>query len=361
MFNKFSLSIKRIIEDLASEEHSGSNQSRVVFAMFAIIAGVMSVLNIITHKTILLIATASFCILCLIDWLLVKKSARNTKLANLIFGIEVVILLSYFVITGGTDNFSIIWLLMLPSLGLFFFGISGGTLMTVAMLAIMLVCFYTPALQDIVTDYTSTFRMRFPLVYIASFLVSYILEAIRRYTALNLRLAREKYEYLYNHDPLTGILTRGGADDYFAKICKTEGNIGLAMFDIDHFRDFNTLHGHAGGDKVLKYIAKALEAAAKDEDGEVYRWGGEEFLILYPNGDVAEESALNINKEIGKTPFELDGKTYYVTISGGVYIVNGHSARDTDFTAAIEIADKNLYDAKNSGRNKVVITREKEQ
>lgn len=352
--------IYNIIENSASEEGSGANQSKVVFLLFAAIAFAMSVLNAITHKGLLLIATCVFCILCLINWLLVKSSEKNTRLATTIFAIEMGILFTYFVVTGGTDNFSIIWLLMLPSLGLFFFGPKGGTALSAAMFVIMVLCFRLPALQDIVTDYNNTFRTRFPMVYIACFAIAFFLEAVRRFTANSLKEAREKYEYLYSHDALTGVRSRYSSVDLYRELCQTSGTIGLAMFDIDHFRDFNTIYGHAGGDKVLVHIANTLVDISAKAGGVVYRWGGEEFLIFYNNGALAADNAWEINKSVESTPFEIDGVERHVTISGGVYEIGGLTAHRKGFATVVEAADENLYAAKNSGRNKIVVTREKD-
>jgi len=350
--------IYKIIENSASEENSGASQSRVVFMLFAVIAFVMSVLNVITHKGLLLIATSVFCVLCLIDWTLVKVSEKNNRLATTIFAVEMGILFTYFVVTGGTDNFSIIWLLMLPSLGLFFFGPKGGSALSAAMLVIMVICFRLPALQNIVTDYNDTFRTRFPIVYIACFAMAFFLEAVRRFTANSLKEAREKYEYLYSHDALTGVRSRYSSVDLYRELCKTSGTIGLAMFDIDHFRDFNTIYGHAGGDKVLVHIANTLVDISAKAGGVVYRWGGEEFLIFYNNGALAADNAWEINKTVAETPFEIDGVDRHVTISGGVYEVGGLIAYGKGFATVVEAADENLYAAKNGGRNRIVVTRE---
>ena len=363
MGNKTRSKIEQIIDIVTAEEHSSAIQARVVFLLFAVIAAVMSVVNIITEHTVLLIVTFSFAVLCLVDWALVKISEKNNRAATVLFASEIAVLFTYFIITGGTDNFSVIWLLMLPSLGLFFFGTLGGTVLSFAMLFIMLVCFFSPSLQSITTDYTMTFRMRFPLVYSACFVTAYFLEAVRRHTMQKLRIAREKYQYLYNHDPLTGARTRTESDAQFAQICKKaeSGKVGLVMFDIDFFRDFNTNHGHNGGDRVLKYVAKMLIDASEPYGGVVYRWGGEEFLILYGNGEVAAENAETIRREIEKTPFLIEGKTYYITISGGVYVVNAAAALEEGLATVVQKADDNLYAAKNSGRNKVISSGEDEE
>jgi len=354
MTTKIKKVIENYIEKITNEETSQKAQSETVFMLFAIIAAVMSVVNIITKRETLLIATAVFAFLCLLDYIMIKLSKRTINAANIIFATEVVILFTYFVITGGTDNFSTIWLLLLPALGLFFFGVKFGSVVCAVMLAIMLACFNIPALVEITTNYTPTFRMRFPLVYLACFFVSLFLETIRRNMMRRLSLAREKFSFLYNHDYLTGAKNRYTADEDYKKICSdASGNIGVAMFDIDFFRNVNTKLGHAGGDYVLVNIVNTIEQSLP-KGANVYRWGGEEFLVFFPEGDKSEKFCQDIRKNVEDFKFSFNGENLNLTISGGLYIIQANDAFLRGFHPVLEKADMSLYEAKETGRNKIV-------
>jgi len=125
------------------------------------------------------------------------------------------------------------------------------------------------------------------------------------------------------------------------------------LIDVDHFKLVNDRHGHLQGDRALASIAAHLRRALRDADALV-RFGGEEFLILLPRTTLTHAAALaeNLRRHVeGTTPDELPGTR--VTISIGVCAL-AQFERPT-LEALIEAADRALYAAKNSGRNRVVV------
>lgn len=110
-------------------------------------------------------------------------------------------------------------------------------------------------------------------------------------------------------------------------------------------------YGHDVGDKVLQHTTEVLGAHIRTTD-KIYRWGGEEFLVLMPR-TTAREARLALERmrdTVEKTPYMEDGLEIPITVSLGLYsgVMSG------DLTAQISKADQNLYVAKGSGRNKVV-------
>lgn len=159
-------------------------------------------------------------------------------------------------------------------------------------------------------------------------------------------------------DQLTGIANRRAFDDMLNKclhLYKKSGQNGcLLMMDIDHFKVFNDTFGHAMGDKVLVYVAAALTSAIKGDDF-VGRFGGEEFVILLPDTEYQGGMAVaeHVRKKIGMKKLAANhGATNmgHVAISIGVAMINDNDNAES----IIERADKALYQAKNTGRNKVV-------
>ncbi len=119
------------------------------------------------------------------------------------------------------------------------------------------------------------------------------------------------------------------------------------MFDLDHFKQINDQHGHEVGDKVLiQFVATANESLG--EQYLLYRWGGEEFLLV-----CLEQTALQCNESIGNLYLAMDQslwpKALKVTVSTGVTQLKEHESIRT----AIKRADKALYQAKDNGRNQV--------
>ncbi|MBN1945418.1 MAG: GGDEF domain-containing protein [Bradymonadales bacterium] len=139
-------------------------------------------------------------------------------------------------------------------------------------------------------------------------------------------------------------------------------DLSLVMFDIDHFKNVNDTFGHLTGDAVLKQLAQRIQTAIRRDD-IFARYGGEEFTILTP--EVPKEGALHLAEKlrgmVASKPFNFDGVDVPITISLGVadlrdYVHEFHQGElPTDFDALelIRMADKQLYQAKNRGRNRV--------
>ncbi|MDR1327016.1 MAG: diguanylate cyclase, partial [Heliobacteriaceae bacterium] len=131
-----------------------------------------------------------------------------------------------------------------------------------------------------------------------------------------------------------------------------EQPFSLIILDIDYFKQFNDKYGHQAGDAVLRQVAFALKRNVRTTD-IVCRYGGEEMSIILPNtGDEeALTTAEKICKIIAEEPYKLNhGKESHVTVSIGIaaFPKDGGNASDV-----IDIADRRLYNAKSSGRNKV--------
>ena len=157
-------------------------------------------------------------------------------------------------------------------------------------------------------------------------------------------------------DGLTGLLNRFAFDRALDKLVEnaTAKNACLAILDIDHFKRVNDNFGHLVGDKVIKFLASLLKKHAA-EHHHVARYGGEEMAIIMPDTTLAE--AFNLIEEIRKVldksqlKHKGDDTIGKVTVSAGIASLQ---AVDTAYTF-IERADNALYQAKETGRNKVVI------
>ena len=144
------------------------------------------------------------------------------------------------------------------------------------------------------------------------------------------------------HDKLTGLKNRFGLhSDYRG------GQGALIICDIDFFKKVNDTFGHNAGDAVLKHVAKILSA-----HGNVYRWGGEEFLIVLDGTKISEAADLaeKIRLAIMNSVCLFDDKKISVTMSFGVAEIN----RALSLEENIKVADERLYRAKETGRNRVV-------
>lgn len=158
-------------------------------------------------------------------------------------------------------------------------------------------------------------------------------------------------------DGLTGLLNRWAFDKALGELVENASvkNACLAILDIDHFKRINDSFGHLVGDKVIKYFAAILKKYAADHH-HIARYGGEEMAIIMPDTTLAEafnmieqvRSALDKSNLKHKGDTEAIGK---VTVSAGI---SSLKIVDTLYTFT-ERADKALYRAKETGRNRVII------
>ncbi len=197
------------------------------------------------------------------------------------------------------------------------------------------------------------------------------LVAAARVTDLHGKLAEQQVELerlnlnLYEQsrqDALTGIGNRLRMEE---DLDRTEGNVerygngyAVALCDVDKFKAYNDSNGHAAGDDVLRSVSAALRETCRRGDA-VYRYGGEELLILLPgqNLDLASAAAERMRAAVEALgiPHSTGEPSSVVTISVGV-AVRGLEAGD-GVKAVLAEADEALYRAKDEGRNRVVVSR----
>ena len=156
-------------------------------------------------------------------------------------------------------------------------------------------------------------------------------------------------------DQLTGLKNRRGFNCYYED--GGNGNVArsIIMCDIDHFKKVNDTYGHNVGDAVLVYVSDIMKSTIREiagEKGEVFRWGGEEFVILLSdfNLEQTRELAELIRSRVEASECYAEKFIIKITMSFGVAPVNENKM----VTSNIKVADDNLYTAKQQGRNRVI-------
>lgn len=170
----------------------------------------------------------------------------------------------------------------------------------------------------------------------------------------------EKNEELYKlatRDPMTGAFNRRAffaeAEEILKEFRASKRPLCAIMSDIDHFKRFNDIHGHAVGDLVIIAFAKALGAPLRTTD-KLCRYGGEEFVILLPDAEpnVAMQIAERLRKEVEQRAGPSIRHTVPLSITSS-FGVSQLEDDVVDLTMLIDRADQGLYVAKKSGRNRV--------
>jgi diguanylate cyclase (GGDEF)-like protein len=170
---------------------------------------------------------------------------------------------------------------------------------------------------------------------------------------------RRMYERAAMFDGLTGIHNRRWLDETLHRLVKRQrgrrgGDLSISLIDVDHFKTFNDRHGHAAGDHVLTVVASTLAANLRPTD-LVARFGGEEFVILFPDTGVEMAAIAAERVRLAVAAQELampDGAALpRVTISIGVAAL----AAGMTVPELLKAADAAMYRAKQAGRNRMVV------
>ncbi|MCK5672009.1 MAG: diguanylate cyclase [Spirochaetales bacterium] len=175
-------------------------------------------------------------------------------------------------------------------------------------------------------------------------------------TRINAKAARSRnLRFLMERDSLTGLLNHANLKERISiemmRVKRSSGNLCYAMIDADHFKKVNDSYGHLAGDHVLKSLSRMLQDRLRRTD-IIGRYGGEEFGVILINTD--SENAFRVMEEVRKNfalvKHKSDEDEFYVTFSCGIA-----SFSECETPAELnDAADKAMYEAKSSGRNKTI-------
>jgi diguanylate cyclase len=174
--------------------------------------------------------------------------------------------------------------------------------------------------------------------------------------SLELRQSAEKSRDLALKDALTGIWNRQALNELlekeYSRWQRYQKPLSVVVWDIDFFKRVNDSYGHAAGDKVLKTIARIFQQQTRNTDF-IARYGGEEFMGIFPETDLNDALVLanKIRDKVEHSKFHYENKPVPITASAGLASFRGNDTIDDVFKRA----DKALYQAKESGRNRCLV------
>lgn len=341
----------RLTPLLTDEDKRARVQYLGVTLLLGVISLLIVILNVATHKGALTtLATLFYAVLSFGNaFLFWRYGKQHVRLLSIVFITQMIGMFIFFIVVGRPDGFPTLWICLLPACGMLLFGMRRGVILCIVMFFILAFFFWLPLGRSMLQyDYSETFMMRFPMFFMASFLLSVLLEYIRFVTQRELDRLREKYSFAASHDYLTSILNRAGFKERYNQ-AKRSGRQTVMMIDIDHFKYVNDHYGHEIGDLVLTETAQTISDNVK---GVVCRWGGEEFVVWVSvpvDGNALGETVRRaVEGHIVRIPGS--NRSLSVTISVGV----ASGPPDSVIDVLVKRADLRMFDAKDNGRNRVV-------
>lgn len=164
---------------------------------------------------------------------------------------------------------------------------------------------------------------------------------------LKLKQVQKLYNIAYT-DSLTGVFSRAAYNEQTEKLgnSKGRGQIGLIIFDMNHFKEINDMYGHQYGDSVLQFAADTIQTVFVEENYTVYRFGGDEFVILDIIGDREE-----IERKVSLVQWYLERcRKFEFPLSAAAGFAVREAESDESFESLFSRADRDMYEHKNDKR-----------
>ena len=261
-------------EDMSDETLRSDTAAKVTVSLLLCAAsGMLTLLNIINCYWFMMCTTLvlvfGFALCALLFGRLHKRRA-----AIVVMGILVGFIFSVYAIEGENEGFAILWILLVPLIGMALIGLRAGTVLSAYFQLFLILLFYTPMRDLVAAYYTKTFCIRFPLLYLTSFAASVLLTAQKEYYF-------QKTENMAFMDALTGVYNRRYYDAIRERLLKKGklSELTLVSVDVNRLKYTNDTYGHQAGDQLLLGAVRCFHEAFPDAEA-ICRTGGDEFIIV---------------------------------------------------------------------------------
>lgn len=346
--------IKEFFRIINSNEETTFEKSRneqiiegVVSALLGGVSLVLSIINLVTAKYLMMASTLLLFIVFSLSSLILLKFKKK-KLAEILITAVILVVFTYYAFHGQNDGFAVLWILLAPAIGTLFFSFKRGIIVSTYYLVLLIVIFYLPfifpglknvfpAYRDEVPGYYEQFRIRFPVLYISSFVVSVFLNSQKIYYS---KIAEKNSV----QDAMTSLRNRRYYNDYTQSLGmsnKVDNDFTIISIDINNLKNINDMLGHNFGDEAIIKTSEILTTVFKDVTSHIYRTGGDEFSVFFydKNNDL---------EEIIKKLSDLASKTKICdqVLSFSIGTVKGREYIDCNLQELLNIAETQMYKAK---------------
>ncbi|MBM6552142.1 GGDEF domain-containing protein [Marinomonas ostreistagni] len=336
-------------------DHSFTNASRRAFIinLFCLVGVLftapLSIVSLVQGYWLVGSVLLTIAVIYIINHLYLRATHNYLFSANVIL-YPLYALMLYLVYSGGVNGTGHVWIYCIPPVSLFLHGLRRGLIEVGAFLAaLVVILFLIPSPFDEL-GYHPDLKSRIVYSFILVGFLSTIYEYISSRFNQSLQELSHQLEVAATTDPLTQLLNRRGLEQQLAETDWMSPSI--VLLDIDFFKRINDQYGHDYGDEYLVEVSQALKAKLANESCILSRWGGEEFLIVMKQQDSLKALTNQLREELAQVVLNTrEGDEISTTVSMGVSRMKAGES----MSKALNRADKALYEAKNSGRNKVVL------
>lgn len=337
-------------KDIESNSYRQTVTSKFILLLSFIILTTLMIGNFIYSNTVIFYVNLFLFSIMSVILFLPGKLRRYASHIVLHFMGAGILLVVYF---NHGEEYTPIWYFLYIFLVMSLYGHRIGVRISLAFLTLLLMLLLS------FTNSTVTMMefVRFTMVACFTLLFAYLGEMLISRTFEKLITTKSQLEKLTKTDALTGLYNRRHFDEILPQQMSSANRshdlLALAIIDIDHFKSYNDTFGHPAGDVALVALANLLKVQMKRGNDAVFRLGGEEFALLYQAKN--EQAAIKFIEDIRIAVESLQQYCILekkITVSAGLLLIG--MEQTISVASAYEMADKLLYQAKNSGRNRVI-------
>ena len=234
-------------------------------------AGIMLIMNIIRHSTLMMIASLVLVVGFIITGI-IAGIFKNSKISSFIMILILTSVFTLFLVSGGNEGFAVLWILLIPLFSISLFGLKAGICMNVYFLFLILTTFYTPLNCYLVDLYTDNFLKRFPVLFLADLVTAEFLSLSIEYFYRVTRIQ------LYT-DEMTGAYNRKYFMEKLNDKDVLKDDLCICAIDVNGLKEVNDALGHLAGDELICSVPIVAKKAFGD-DVMISRIGGDEFSII---------------------------------------------------------------------------------
>lgn len=349
--SSFFESLKQVLTD---EQQQRTFVLQWINRLLAVVSAMMTVVNILTGKRVLMWSTLIFALLCVVNVILSTRSKKGLRISSVLLACELIVLFTFFLISGEPEGFAVNWICLMPAFAFLLYGSKNGAYISAFMLGVLVFLLWIPAGRALIRydGYSESFFLRYPFLYTAAFFLSFFLSQVINFTQKELRKRNTEYAYLYNHDPLTGLYNRYGMKTMISK--RPDGPMTVFMLDLDFFKKTNDEFGHMYGDIVLKAVSGII-ADVTEGYGVAARWGGEEFVIISFDPKDPREIAKAICDKVRAAQVKIPNSSGIARLTVSIGIAQAPDAKTAELDHLLYLSDNKLYEAKKAGRDRYMM------
>lgn len=337
-FDYFVESLKRIFKNKTKTRYNQETDVLIRgYSSLMLMAAsvVMTIFNIVNGYTFMTYTTAILAIGFLTS-ALAAFALKSSTISGNIMAFLVGFMFTVYAVTGENEGFAILWIILVPILSMSLIGIYRGNLLCMYFLIFLIVIFYTPVNRYVSHVYTHTFQMRFPMLYLLSYVVSLYLMIQKDYYFY-------KTETMAYEDELSGLYNRRFYDEILHSYDEEslEDDFTIVSIDLNKLKYYNDTFGHEAGDELIASASKLFKENFNKAEA-VCRTGGDEFMIITKvDKETFDQQLAELQKQCGA----FEGK-YVKTISIALGYAHHSEHLDMSVEELEKEADRKMYEAK---------------